>query len=425
MPKFPDDYYWTITGDGYELVAVLKETDLTDDLEIAVGSTIGFDTTGYEMYFRLATYSNGTFIMPNDKEMTNGVKTGNCIYNDVNYVMVYRTNPNQYLQLALNNDGKTPRLINDRPAFILTDLSQETPLTYFTLLNPREYKYNVFLITMTGIKEFFTVNMWFYEHDKNGTYSVHFDCSRCGCGDEQVYRCCSSGCAPDTLTDNCFYTECLSGKCGGICSGACSNGGECIQNEAGSWECRADCTNKPCGGACYGACSNPGEVCNEVQNGVYQCVDPCATGACGGQCPGTCPTGRACINVNGTYECQTVCNGECGGDCEGTCPSGQECLEGTDGKWYCLENVPEPPTKVPVYKLWWFWVILIVGIIILAVIGYLFYRHEKKKKTATQPKPCPTQTPPAQTPPTQTPPTQTPPAQTPPAQPTPVKPPPP
>lgn len=384
--------------------------------------------------------------------------------NEVDYIMV--NSKNQFLQLV-----EDPTDVTGYPTFKFEPLTSGAKLTYFRLRDPRRPTENTFIIHKGGHNIYFIVSLTFLV----GTSIVSFKCEAgipCGEG----YSCQTSG----TELGNCYIPACQETGvlCRDKCSGICENGGECVPNIFGYWECSLDCNFKDCGGGCTGPCPNgkecqthgvdsnggpiyecreicygecggacegtcpSGETCLKAADGVWGCYDnckdkfcggecmgpcidsslvcretgigvfgcvktcegrlcggdcygdcqagicrdisedpekpvfecynPCANGLCEKECRGTCPEGERCSRVNNEYQCVPACSGECGGECNGTCPKGETCLEDNDGIWSC--SVPSEEEKVPVYKLWWFWLIIIGVILVIALIIFFLTR---------------------------------------------------
>ncbi len=330
-------------------------------------------TTELQFYFSLAVYSNGN------------VNLATCIQNNVEYIMVTNED-NKYYCLSLD----TTQDFEGYPVFKLVELNPSVVLTYFTLRNPKQYNDNVFVISRTDSAVFYST-MLNFGRNVNTPEGVKFHQLKIPCGDNQftdsiVVKCpCTTGYDCQSNGD-CFNKECAGKPCGGNCSGNCSNGGDCRQDSSGIWDCVLDCTGKPCGLGCYGPSET--ESCIELgETGQFTRGDPCAAGVCGGECFGTCQSEtQTCIkDAAGEYFCKESCLGQCAGECKGDCPEGKTCLQDQNGNYSCQDIVPEPP-KVPVWKLWWFWLALIAGIVVILVLGYFVYKKTRpppKKSTIT------------------------------------------
>ncbi len=107
--------------------------------------------------------------------------------------------------------------------------------------------------------------------------------------------------------------------------------------------------------------------------------EPGSSGICSGECYGLCPNGQECTEENGVFLCKTVepeeCTDECSRNCEGICPDGQDCLEDTNGFFSCVGKTPEEP----IWKLWWFWLVVIGSFLLIVIILFVLWKHKKSK----------------------------------------------
>jgi Cys-rich repeat protein len=130
--------------------------------------------------------------------------------------------------------------------------------------------------------------------------------------------CVNGTCQDCSATNLCPAGQtCVSGKCQKICNPACTGGQVCV--------------NGTCQGCSQDIECPTGQVCNGGK-----CVPKCTSTSC--------PNGQVCI----AGKCQKCTN-------SAQCPSGYECQNGA-----C--------TKKPIWKNWWFWVIIAVLILILILV---------------------------------------------------------